>query len=201
MHLEDSRRIDGERAVDVNRYRGNRSLVHQPVQRVNHFLGSTDCKCGNQNPATARCGVTNYLGQLSTGSFHGLMVAVAVRRFHNQRVSSLRRSWIAHDRQPAASYVTGENESLRFPILRTVERDRRRAKNVASIDIRSSQPRNDVERPVVRNANHQIHRAYRVAYAVQRLDEILSSLGKKLRVLLLYMRGVSEHYGRKITRC
>ena len=126
------------------------------------------------------------------------MIPVPIGRFHDQRMGGCRRSRIPDNRKSTASNVTGENQTLCVPILCTVERHGGGAKDMARVDITGTDPGNHIEWLVVGNANHQIHRAHRVAHPVEWLDEVFSPLCQKLGVLLLNVGRVSKHYRREV---
>ena len=78
MHSEDARRIDGQRAVDVNRNGGDATAARQRVQVVNDFLRAADGKGRDDDASAARCGLANDLAETLPHVLGGRMVAVAI---------------------------------------------------------------------------------------------------------------------------
>src|SRR5258706_1393337 len=126
------------------------------------------------------------------------MVPVPIGRFHDQGISSLRRDWIPDYCQTTSADVAGKDESFCLSPFRTVHQHGCRAKNMTSVDIAGAYPRDDVERLVVGDTDHQIHCAHGVSHSVDRLYEFLLPLREKLGVFLLDMRGVRKHYGAQV---
>src|SRR5688500_11160819 len=125
MRLEDGRRLDGERTVDVDRNRWNLAGQREGVQVVHDLLGTTHGECRDEYPSAARSRLANDPRQITTRRCVRRMIPIAVRRLHDDDVGSLRRLGISNDREPAASNVSRKHEPLAASALIDVQDDRR----------------------------------------------------------------------------
>src|SRR5438270_3749185 len=124
VHLEHSCCIDCQRTVHINRDRWNRALARQTMQGIDHFLRSTDGESRNEDSATTSSGLSNTLSELSSRSFHRLMVTVPVSRFHDQRVGIFGWSRIADNRQTTPADVPGKDQPFRPTRLCAIQHHR-----------------------------------------------------------------------------
>src|SRR5512132_1422218 len=99
------------------------------------------------------------------------MVAVAVRRFHDDDVGAGGRFGISDDWQLPAADVAREHQASRHSTLRAIEHDGRRAKDVSRLDEGAADSRCDVERNIIWNADHPTHQSRDVALIVERWGE------------------------------
>src|SRR5512147_1716272 len=100
MHFEDRCRIDRERAVDVDRYRRNRSRPREHVEIVDQLLSASNRKGWNENAAATPSCISDDGSQPGTCPFCRLVGTVAIGRLHQHHISSLRRLRVTNDRQP-----------------------------------------------------------------------------------------------------
>ncbi len=134
-------------------------------------------------------------------AFDGFVVAVAVGRFHDQRIRSFRRDGVTDDGQSTPPDVTREDEPFCLAVFGAVEDYGSRAEDVSGIDVAGFDPGYDVERLSVRDSDHEIHRSDGVSQSIQRLDEFLLPLGEKLSVPFLNVSRVRQHDGSQIPSC
>src|ERR1700681_1486259 len=128
------------------------------------------------------------------------MVPVPIGRFHDQGISALGRDWISDYCQAASADITRKDKSFCLSSFRAIHQHGCRAEDMTSVDVTGAYSGDDVERLVIWNTDHQIHRAHGVSHSVERLDELLLPFRQEIGVLLLDIRGVGQHYGAQITR-
>src|SRR3977135_445019 len=98
------------------------------------------------------------------------MLPVPVGRLHYERIGAFGRNRFPDYRQAAASDITGKHKPLGLTSFRAVEKNGGGAEYVPRIDVSGLYSRDDIERSIVGDAHHEIHRADRVTHSVQRLD-------------------------------
>src|SRR4051812_11194002 len=113
MHPEHRRDVDGQRAVDIDRYLRNFLIPGEAMQAVDQLLNPADSECWDEHLAAARGSPPDGVRQAALRVLECLVLSVGVGGFHDERVDGA--GWwlgVAHDGKPGPPNVPGEDQPL-----------------------------------------------------------------------------------------
>jgi hypothetical protein len=193
--------LDSSRdAVHEDRQAGNAPVPHELAEVEQHRLGPIDREGGNDDVAAPIDGVVDDLRQGVGDRAGGLVVAIAVRRLHDD-VVRLRedRRIMGQGPRPGAN-VAGEDDPAAATRLADRDLDHRRTQDVAGVVVPDLHALVQVDGLLVGDAPEQPHRGRGVLGPVERRHRIPAPAPLFLvapllvcRVLLLDPGGILQH--------
>ena len=199
VHSENLGCVSGHRRIHIHRYLRQSTVVIEPVEHIDDFLGTTDGERRNEQLSFAiDAGIFDHAEQFFFGHYLLLVQAVAVRRFADEIITLREEMGRRQDMTLSTTDVAGVSQALPsasrrrrmairiFIILIDFQRADGSAEHVAGIGEGEQHIVEETETAVVTVGNEMPHRLIDILLVVQRFHFVFLAL--PTRIFLNYIR-------------
>ena len=174
---------DGHRAVEVNGQLRKLPAPDELGEAIENLLGATDRERGDEHllPLLDRPG--DDLVKFIQGLFPRPMIAIAVRRLHEDQIGMLQRCRIADDGRSPQAKIARKNYHTLTALVVDRHFDAGRAENMAGVDQANGDTVGDLFGLSIRHGNEKRREGVDIRGNINRRDRFLAGADQPARVL------------------